>query len=92
MLWRTHGFGLNALVVLSKSRAIVDGPRAAIGGGFGESRFGLVSVRWQSESGRLPSVPVMQSADLRDSHDVSIARRSDRAMDRPVLVQRQVSE
>jgi hypothetical protein len=64
----------------------------AIVGCFGERRFGLVGGVWQSGSGRLPFVPVMKPADLRDRHDATIARRGDRARDRDVLVQRQVSE
>jgi hypothetical protein len=44
-----------------------------------------------ARSGCVPFVPVMQSADLRDRYDATIARLSDRAGDRRVLVQREVS-
>ena len=60
----------------------------AIIGCVGERRCGLVGVRWPSGSGRLPFVPVMKPADLRDRHDATIARRGDRARDRRILVQR----
>jgi hypothetical protein len=43
----------------------------------------------QSESGRLPFVPVMKPAHLPDRDDAAIAWRRDRAMDGCVLVQRQ---
>jgi hypothetical protein len=41
--------------------------------------------------GSLPFVPVMKPAHLRNRHDATIDRRGDRARDRRVLVQRQVS-
>jgi hypothetical protein len=90
-VWKTRAvrFNRTALVLFSQSRAVVDVP-VAIVGCFGERRFGLVGGVWQSGSGRLPFVPVMKPADLRDRYDATIARRGDRARDRGVLVQRQV--
>jgi hypothetical protein len=58
-------------------------PRVALGAGGWDWPVGV--------SGRLPFVPVMKPADLRDRHNATIDWRGDRARDRRVLVQRQVS-
>lgn len=62
---------------MSKTRAVVAGPGPLVGH-VGERQSRLVGVRW-SGSGRLPFVSVMKSADLRDRHDATIARRGVRA-------------
>ena len=41
-------------------------------------------------SGRLPFVPVMKPANLRDGHHTTVGRCGDWARDRCVLIQRQV--
>jgi hypothetical protein len=57
------------------------------------SRCAVRAVKaWQRDgpSGRAPLVPMMETADLRDSNDGAVTRRHDRTRNRRVFVQRQV--
>jgi len=71
------------------SRAVIHGA-VAIVACFRARELGLACGVVQVGSGCVPFVPVMKPADLRDRHDATSGRR-DRARDRRVFVQRQVS-
>ena len=78
-----------APISFDASRAVLDG--AVDDRRLSARELGLACGVAQVGLGCVPFVPVMKPADLRDRHDAAIGWRGDRARDRRVLVQRQVS-